>query len=67
MYDLYKVTGVFEDIPENTHIRYNMLISMSSDSNNYNQNWGNFNYFTYALLKPGACQAGISEKSGSDC
>ncbi len=32
MYDLYKVTGVFEDIPENTHIRYNMLISMSSDS-----------------------------------
>ncbi len=62
VYDLYKVTGVFEDIPENTHIRYNMLISMSSDSNNYNQNWGNFNYFTYALLKPGASREAFQKK-----
>jgi putative ABC transport system permease protein len=62
VYDLYKVTGVFEDIPENTHIRYNMLISMSSDSNNYNQNWGNFNYFTYALLRPGTSQQAFQKK-----
>ncbi len=62
VYDLYKVTGVFEDIPENTHIRYNMLISMSSDSNNYNQQWGNFNYFTYALLKPGASRQAFQKK-----
>ena len=62
MYDLYKVTGVFEDIPENTHIRYNMLISMSSDSNNYNQNWGSFNYFTYALLKPGSSRQAFQKK-----
>ena len=62
MYDLYKVTGVFEDIPENTHIRYNMLISMSSDSNNYNQNWGYFNYFTYALLKPGSSREAFQKK-----
>jgi putative ABC transport system permease protein len=62
VYDLYKVTGVFEDIPENTHIRYNMLISMSSDSNNYNQNWGSFNYFTYALLRPGTSQQAFQKK-----
>src|SRR5450755_1844862 len=62
VYELYKVTGVFEDIPENTHIRYNMLISMSSDSNNYNQNWGNFNYFTYALLKPGTSRQAFQKK-----
>ncbi len=67
VYDLYKVTGVFEDIPENTHIRYNMLISMSSDSNNYNQNWGNFNFFTYALLKPGASRQAFQKKDRSDC
>src|SRR5450755_1176846 len=65
VYDLYKVTGVFEDIPENTHIRYNMLISMSSDSNNYNNNWGSFNYFTYALLKPGASQQAFQKKIDS--
>jgi putative ABC transport system permease protein len=62
VYDLYKVTGVFEDIPQNTHIRYNMLISMSSDSNNYRQNWGNFNFFTYALLKPGASRQAFQKK-----
>ncbi len=62
VYDLYKVTGVFEDIPENTHIRFNMLISMSSDSNNYNQNWGNFNYFTYVLLKPGTSSQAFQKK-----
>ncbi len=62
VYDLYKVTGVFEDIPENAHIRYNMLISMSSDSNNYNQQWGSFSYFTYALLKPGASRQAFQKK-----
>ena len=30
VYDLYKVTGVIEDIPKNSHIRYDMLISMST-------------------------------------
>lgn len=62
VYDLYKVTGVYEDMPENAHIRYNMLISMSSDSNNYNQQWGNFNFFTYVLLKPGASRQTFQKK-----
>jgi len=53
VYDVYKVTGVFEDIPRNSHIRYDMLISMSSVKNRGGENWGNFNYFTYVLLKPG--------------
>ena len=62
VYDLYKVTGVFEDIPQNAHIRYDMLISMSSQKNNGGQNWGNFGYFTYVLLKPGASVAAVSKK-----
>ena len=33
VYDLYKVTGVMEDIPKNSHIRFDMLISMSSLKN----------------------------------
>ena len=56
VYDLYKVTAVIEDVPKNSHIRYDMLISMSTllKGNQRNQdNWGNFNNFTYVLLKPG--------------
>jgi putative ABC transport system permease protein len=64
VYDLYKVTGVFEDIPQNSHIRYDMLISMSSQKNNNGGggNWGSFNYYTYVLLKPGASPAAVAKK-----
>ena len=30
VYDMYKVTGVIEDVPKNSHLRYDMLISMST-------------------------------------
>jgi putative ABC transport system permease protein len=62
VYDLYKVTGVFEDIPRNSHLRYDMLISMSSLKNNGGESWGNFNYFTYVLLKPGARAQNLNKK-----
>ncbi|HEV3250382.1 MAG TPA: ABC transporter permease, partial [Puia sp.] len=62
VYDLYKVTGVIEDIPKNSHIRFDMLISMSSLKNRGGENWGNFNYYTYVLLKPGARADGLNKK-----
>lgn len=64
VYDLYKVTGVIEDVPQNAHLRYDMLISMSSLKNNNGGggNWGNFNYFTYVLLKPGVRTEGVLTK-----
>ena len=62
VYDVYKVTGVIEDVPQNSHIRFDMLISMSTVKPNGGQNWGNFNYFTYVLLKPGALPSGVSKK-----
>jgi len=56
VYDTYKVTGVIEDLPRNSHIRFDMLISMSTFlRQNQNQgNWGSFFVYTYFLLKPGA-------------
>jgi putative ABC transport system permease protein len=58
IYDLYKVTGVIENMPQNSHIRYDMLISMPTilKSNLYGGGggWGNFNNYTYVLLKPGS-------------
>ncbi len=64
VYDVYKVTAVIEDIPHNTHLWYNMLISWSSlpkgmDGGN---NWGSFNNFTYVLLKPGASVDAFNKK-----
>ncbi|MDP4256420.1 MAG: ABC transporter permease, partial [Bacteroidota bacterium] len=62
VYEVYKVTGVIEDIPRNAHIRYDMLISMSTIKPNGGQNWGNFNNYTYVLLKPGVNPATVTQK-----
>ncbi|HEV7332289.1 MAG TPA: ABC transporter permease [Flavisolibacter sp.] len=55
VYDTYRVSGVIEDVPGNTHFRYDMLIAMSTflRTNQGGQpNWGSFFTFTYVLLKP---------------
>ncbi|MCW3091916.1 MAG: transporter permease [Ferruginibacter sp.] len=67
VYDLYKVTGVIEDVPKNSHLVFDMLISMTTllkgnQNGNGGQNWGNFNNFTYALLKPGTNAAAFDKK-----
>ena len=46
VYDVYKVTAVIEDIPRNSHIIFDMLISASTilkGSQNGQDNWGGFN------------------------
>jgi putative ABC transport system permease protein len=65
VYDTYKVTGVIEDVPTNSHIRYDMLISFSTILRGQQANpyaWGNFGYYTYILLKPGASAAALNKK-----
>ena len=65
VYDLYKVTGVIEDVPGNSHLRFDMLISLSTilKGNQIGQdNWGNFNNFTYVVLKPGTHTEAFQKK-----
>lgn len=66
VYDLYKVTAVIEDVPKNSHIRYDMLISMATLLKNFRGDgqgsWGNFNNFTYVLLKPGTHASAVNTK-----
>lgn len=65
VYDTYRVTGVIEDVPKNSHIRYDMLISLSSVLRNRDGGpfaWGNFDNYTYVLLKPGANPDAFSKK-----
>jgi putative ABC transport system permease protein len=65
VYDVYKVTGVIKDVPRNSHLRFDMLMSWTSLPKNFNggnDNWGNFNNFTYVLLKPGTSAAAFNKK-----
>ncbi|MGZ8538260.1 MAG: ABC transporter permease [Flavisolibacter sp.] len=66
VYDTYKVTGVVEDVPRNSHFRYDMLMSFSTflrnNQNNGPPSWGSFFVYTYVLLKHGANEAGFNNK-----
>ena len=52
---IYKIGGVMQDLPKNSHIRYDYLLSMSGYSlwNGEQNYWGAINYLTYVMLKPG--------------
>ncbi|HLG38491.1 MAG TPA: FtsX-like permease family protein [Chitinophagaceae bacterium] len=65
VYDTYNITGVMEDVPQHSHIRYDMLISMSTvlrGNQGGQDNWGSFNNFTYLLLKPGTNPQAFNKK-----
>jgi len=44
-----QVTGVIRDVPEQAHIHYDFLLPMQQ---NIDQNWGQYNWYTYVKLKP---------------
>jgi putative ABC transport system permease protein len=57
--ELCKITGVFKDVPENSHIKFNILISYATlfsrrgGLGRYETNWDHKDYYTYVLLRPG--------------
>jgi len=59
------VTGVMKDLPENSSIKANLFVSMSTrkrfrDSLDYR--WGNFSIQSYLLLRPGTDPASLQAK-----
>ena len=60
------VTGLMKDIPENSQIKADMLISMSSLTQRFNkgldEQWGNYGATSYLLLKPGTNAKGLERK-----
>jgi len=60
--DLYKVTAVIEDVPKNSHILFDILISASTLPKDFQDNWGGFNNYTYVLLTPGAKPEVLTKK-----
>jgi len=57
----YQVTGVVADPPENSHLKYDLLLSLDPLSRDWNMgNWGWTGFYTYVKLKSGIDPASIS-------
>ncbi len=61
----FEITGVIENIPPNTHFRFDMLASMQGHPwiKNAEENvWSGVVFHTYVKLKEGASAAGVDRK-----
>ena len=47
--DLYKVTGVYNEVPENSHFHFDAFLSLTS-WHLTRQTWSNLGFYTYLLL-----------------
>jgi putative ABC transport system permease protein len=59
--DIYTITAVIEDVPDNSHILFDGLVSRNSLPQQMGS-WGNFGVFTYLLLQEGEDAAMLQEK-----
>lgn len=50
----YKVTGVFDKVPDNSHFHFDLAMSPSAEERNRRATWSNVSHATYLELKPGA-------------
>jgi putative ABC transport system permease protein len=61
-----KVTGIMQDMPENSQIKADMLVSMVTLTQEFNKGlddqWGNYSDRAYLLLKPGVNVAALQSK-----
>jgi putative ABC transport system permease protein len=62
----YIVKAVLEDIPANSHIRFNILLNYDKyiqlTQGNANTSWGWSDFYTYVLLKPGTNAKALEAK-----
>ena len=57
------VTGIMKDIPYNSHLRVDVIFSITTLVNNdWNRNWTRFGFYTYLLLQPGQSAANLQAK-----
>jgi putative ABC transport system permease protein len=62
---IFRVTAVIADVPDNSHLRFNALIPISSLGRNYEDNksnWGGFGTYSYLLLRPGVNVAALEKR-----
>ena len=60
---LYSVTGIVQDVPDNSHIKFDMLASLSSyPGQANNQIWLSNNFYTYFVARNGTDKEVLQEK-----
>ena len=60
--DIYEITAVFADTPDNTHFHFDLIISMESLEDSKSPIWINQNFQTYIRLVDGADPAELESK-----
>ncbi len=58
----YLITGVMADMPDNTHLRGNILTSFMTNPRSRNQHWLSNSFDTYVLLHEGASTDAIDQR-----
>ena len=60
---LYTVTGVVQNVPDNSHIKFDMLASISTyPGQANNQFWISHNFYTYIVVRDGTDKDALQEK-----
>jgi len=57
-----KVTGIFEELPENTHLKFDMLVSFSTLGPWTETTWNWPEFYNYVRLQPGTDPAKVEAK-----
>lgn len=64
--ELCRITGVFRDVPENSHLKFNVLISYSTLYNRsrdrFEYTWKRKDIYTYVQLRPGVDPGALEAK-----
>jgi len=61
----YKITGILKDVPENSHMQFDILLSMATatiQDKDFNKQWGGNFLNTYFVLQPLANVKAMEEK-----
>jgi len=58
----YTVSGVMDDVPENSHFRASMIVAFMTFPRSKGQSWGAANLSTYILLKHNANYETVNDK-----
>jgi putative ABC transport system permease protein len=57
---LYKIQGVIKDVPLNSHLQFDFVVSFTSLPIAHQQpNWDNSEFYTYVLLNPNASASAV--------
>jgi len=64
--DDYQIVGIFEDIPENSHLKFDIILPWqklaAKFGAEYTEAWGHTGAYTYLILKPGTNAASFEKK-----